>query len=163
MNNPALDLITEYNTKALETLTTLGELNAATIESLINKQVALSTNLFETSVASSKELSAVKSPAEAVEISKKLMTTVADSLKGFVTESTENTLQARESLKAVIDESYALNSEYSVKAYDASVETVNASVETVKASVETVKANVESVTAAPAAAPAKKTTKKAAK
>ena len=159
MNNPALDIITEYNSKALETLTTLGELNVATIESLINKQVALSTNLFETSVASSKELSAVKTPAEAVEISKKLMTTVADSLKGFVTESTENTLQARESLKAVIDESYALNSEFSVKAYDASVETVNASVETVKANVESVTANVETVKAAPA----KKTTKKAAK
>lgn len=132
MNNPALDLIKEYNSKALETLTALGELNTATIESVINKQVALSSKLFETGVESSKELSAVKSPAEAVEVSTRLVTSVTDSLKGYVTESTENTLQARESLKAVIDESYALNSEYSVKAYEASVETVKANVEAAK-------------------------------
>ena len=147
MNNPAMNLITEYNAKALETLTALGELNVATIDSLVNKQVALSTNLFESGVASSKELSAVKSPAEAMEISNKLMKTVADSLKGFVTETTENTLQARESLKAVIDDSYALTSEYAVKAFDASVET----------------AKQAATTAAPAAAPKAPKAPKAAK
>ena len=122
MNNPALDLITEYNTKAFDSLNTLSELSMATVESFVKKQAELSNSLFESSVASSKEIASVKTPDQAVEISNKLVKTFADSVNGFVTETTTNTLQARESLKSVIDDTYALNGEFAVKAYNSSVE-----------------------------------------
>ncbi len=122
MNNPTLDLITEYNAKALENLKALGELNVATADSLVKKQVELSNSLFGASLASSKDLAAVKTPADAVEVSSKLVQLVAATVTSFVKDATASTLEARGTLKTIIDDSYALNSEYSGTAFDAGVE-----------------------------------------
>lgn len=124
MNNPALDLITEYNTKALETLNALNDLNVSTADAFVNKQVELTNSLLDAGLASSKEFAAVKTPAEVVEVSNKLAASVAATLTGFVKESTASTLAARESLKSVIDDSYALNTEYAGKAFSAGAEKV---------------------------------------
>lgn len=124
MSNPAIDLISEYNTKVMLTMRAFGDLNVATAELLVNKQIELSNSLLETGLASSKEFAAVKTPVEAVEVSTKMLQSVAQTLTGFVKDSTAETLKARDSLKVVIDESYALNSEYAGKALDSGVETV---------------------------------------
>ena len=123
MTNP-LDLITEYNTKALETLSALNDLSVASSDAFVNKQVELTNSLLDAGLASSKEFAAVKTPAEAVEVSNKLVLSVAATLTGFVKESTASTLAARDSLKSVIDDSYALNSEYAGKAFNAGAEKV---------------------------------------
>lgn len=124
MSNPAIDLISEYNTKVMLTMRAFGDLNVATAELLVNKQIELSNSLLETGLASSKEIAAVKTPLEAVEVCTKMMQSVAQTLTGFVKDSTAETLKARDSLKVVIDDSYALNSEYAGKALDSGVETV---------------------------------------
>jgi hypothetical protein len=124
MNNPALALITEYNSKVLETLSTLNDLNVSTVDTFVNKQVAISNTLMDAGLSSSKEFAAVKTPAEAVEVSNKLAQSAAATLTGFVQESTASTLAARDSLKAVIDSSYAMNTEYANKAFNAGVDQV---------------------------------------
>lgn len=124
MSNPAIDLISEYNTKVMLTMRAFGDLNVATAQMLINKQIELNNGLLETGLASSKELAAVKTPVEAVAVSTKLMQSVAETMTGFVKDSAAESLKARETLKGVIDDTYALNGEYAGKAFDASVETV---------------------------------------
>lgn len=124
MSNPAIDLISEYNTKLMLTMRAFGDLNVATAQMLVNKQIELNNSLLETGLASSKELAAVKTPVDAVSISTKLMQSVAETMTGFVKDSAAESLKARETLKGVIDDTYALNGEYAGKAFDASVETV---------------------------------------
>lgn len=124
MTNPTLDLITEYNSKVLETLSALNDLNVSTVDTFVNKQVELNNTLLDAGLASSKEFAAVKTPADAVEVSNKLAQSVAATLTGFVKDSTATTLAARESLKTVIDDSYALNGEYANKAFSAGAEKV---------------------------------------
>jgi hypothetical protein len=124
MANPTLDLITEYNSKALETLTALNELNVAAVDTFVNKQVELSNTLLDAGLAGSKELAAVKTPAEAVEVSNKLAQSFAATLTGFVKDSTAESVKTRDSLKAVIEDSVAMNSEYAGKAMNAGVTSV---------------------------------------
>lgn len=121
MTNP-LDLITEYNSKALKTLNTLNDLNVATVDAFVNKQVELTNYLLDAGLASSKDFAAVKTPAEAVEVSSKLAQSVAANLTDFVKESSASTVATGESLKSVIDESYALNTEYAGKVFNAGAE-----------------------------------------
>ena len=121
MANP-LDLISEYNSKALKTLNAINDLNVATADAFVNKQVELTNSLIDAGLASSKELAAVKTPAEAVEISSKLAQSVAANLADFVKDSSASTVATGESLKSVIDESYALNTEYAGKVFNAGVE-----------------------------------------
>lgn len=119
-----IDLITEYNTKTMETMRALGDLNVASAEWFVNKQVELSTALMETGLATSKEITAAKTPADAVSVSSKLMQTLAETMTGFVKESTANAEKTRDEMKAVIDDAVKLNSEYATKAIDTGVETV---------------------------------------
>ena len=127
MTNPTLDLLTEYNTKAMETLRAFGDLNVATAEWFINKQLELTSTLMDAGLASSKEITAAKTPAEAVQASSKLMQTLAESMTGFVKESTSNAVKTRDELKVVIDDAVKLNTEYAGKAFESGMETVRKS------------------------------------
>lgn len=127
MTNPTLDLLTEYNTKAMETLRAFGDLNVATAEWFINKQLELTSSLMDAGLASSKEITAAKTPAEAVQASSKLMQTLAESMTGFVKESTSNAVKTRDELKVVIDDAVKLNTEYAGKAFESGMETVRKS------------------------------------
>lgn len=102
----------------------LGDLNVASSEWFVNKQIELSNALLESGVASSKEITSAKTPAEAAQASSKLTQTLADTLTGFVKESTANAEKTRDELKAVIDDAVKLNSEYAGKAFDSGVETI---------------------------------------
>ena len=126
MANP-LDLISEYNSKALKTLNALNDLNVASVDAFVSKQVELSNSLLDSGLASSKELSAVKSPAEAMAISTKLAESVAAKLSGFVKESSASAVATGESLKSVLDESVALNKEFAGKVFNSGVEQVKKS------------------------------------
>ena len=127
MTNPTLDLLTEYNTKAMGTLRAFGDLNVATAEWFINKQLELTSSLMDAGLASSKEITAAKTPAEAVQASSKLMQTLAESMTGFVKESTSNAVKTRDELKVVIDDAVKLNTEYAGKAFESGMETVRKS------------------------------------
>ncbi len=122
MTNQTLDLLTEYNSKALESLRALGDLNVNAAEWFINKQVELSNILMEAGLQSSKEISAAKTPTDALEASGKLVQTVADTMTGYVKESAANATKTREDLKAVIDEAVKLNAEYTNRAFETGVE-----------------------------------------
>lgn len=122
MANQALDLLTEYNTKALQSLRVLGDLNVNTAEWFINKQLELTNGLMEAGLQSSKEISAAKTPADALEASGKLVQTIADTMSGYVKESTANATQTREELKTVIDDAVKLNAEYANKAFENGIE-----------------------------------------
>ncbi len=124
MKNQALDMMNEYNTKAMLTLRAFGDLNVATAEWLVNKQVALSKSMMETVIESGKEISSAKAPAEALQASTKMMQSLAESMTGFVQESSDNAVKTRDGLKVVIDDAVKLNSEYSAKAFDSSVEAI---------------------------------------
>lgn len=123
MTNP-LDLFSEYNAKALKTLNALNDLNVSAVDTFVNKQVELTNSLLDAGLASSKEFSAVKTPAEAVEVSSKLAESVATNLTVFVKDSSASTLATGESLKAVLDESLALNKEYAGKVFASGAEPV---------------------------------------
>ena len=123
MANP-LGLISEYNSKALKTLNALNDLNIATVGAFVNKQVELTNSMLDAGLASSKEFAAVKTPAEAVEVSSKLAESVATNLTGLVKDSSASALATGESLKSVIEESYALNKEYAAKVFNSGVEQV---------------------------------------
>lgn len=124
MTNPTMDMITEYNSKALETLNAINDLNVAAIDAYVNKQVELSNTLLDAGLATSKELAAVKSPAEAVEVTSKLAQSIAATLTGFVKDSAAESVKSRDSLKAVIEDSVALNSEFAGKAMNTGAEKV---------------------------------------
>lgn len=127
MANQTVDLMTEYNTKAMETLRAFGDLNVATAEWFINKQLELTSTLMDAGLASSKEISAAKTPAEAVQASSKLLQSMAESMTGFVKESTTNAVKTRDELKVVIDDAVKLNTEYAGKALETGMETVRKS------------------------------------
>lgn len=124
MPTQTLDMINEYNNKAMLTLRSFGDLNVATAEWFVSKQLELSKSMMDTAVESSKEISAAKTPAEAFEASTKMMQSMAESMTGFVKESSANAIITRDELKVVIDDAVKLNSEYSSKAFEKGVETI---------------------------------------
>ena len=124
MAKQPIDLITEYNTKAMETMRALGDLNVASAEWFVTKQLEMSNALLETGVATSKEIASAKTPAEAALASSKLMQSLAETLTGFVKESSANAEKTRDELKAVIDDAVKMNSEFAGKAVESGVETI---------------------------------------
>ena len=63
-----LDLFTEYNTKALESLRAFGDLSVANTQAFIDKQVELNNALLSAGVASQKEIASAKTPADAMQL-----------------------------------------------------------------------------------------------
>jgi phasin family protein len=124
MTNPTVELFYEYNTKAMEAMRAFGDLNVATAQSFINKQVELTNTIVEATLATSKEISSAKSPVDAMQASSALMQTVSDSVTGFVKESAADAVKSRDELKVAIDDAVKLNSEYATKAFDSGVEVV---------------------------------------
>ena len=123
MNNP-FDMISVYSSKALENLNALNDLNTATVDAFVDKQIALTNSLLDASLAGSKALAAVKSPVEAVEVSSKLAESVGAKLTDFVKESSASSLATGESVKAILEQSVALNQELAGKIFDSGVEQV---------------------------------------
>ena len=132
MANQSVELFNEYNTKVLETMRAFGDLNVATAQAFINKQVELTSTVIEASLATGKEIAAAKTPVEAMQASGALMQNLTDTVTGFVKESAADAVKARDELKVVIDDAVSLNTEYAGKAFDNGVETVKNNVETVK-------------------------------
>lgn len=124
MSNLNVDLLTEYNTKAMESLRAFGELSVANTQWAIDKQIELSNSLMEAGLASQKDITSAKSPAEAIQSANNLMQTLAENLTGFVKESNANALKSREELKSVIEDAVKLNTEYATKAYESGVDAV---------------------------------------
>jgi phasin family protein len=124
MTNPTVELFYEYNTKAMEAMRAFGDLNVATAQSFINKQVELTNTIVEASLATSKEIASAKTPVDAMQASSALMQTMADSLTGFVKESAADAVKSRDELKVAIDDAVKLNNEFATKAFDKGVEAV---------------------------------------
>ncbi len=124
MPNQTLDMINEYNNKAMLTLRAFGDLNVATTEWFVNKQIELSNSMMETALASGNEIASAKTPAEASQVSSKMIQSMTESMTGFVKESSENAVKTRDELKVVIDDAVKLNTEYAGKAFESSVETI---------------------------------------
>jgi phasin family protein len=123
MANPTFDFFNEYNSKVLETMRSLGDLNVATAQQFINKQVELTNSIMEASLASGKEIAAAKTPVEAAQVSSALIQGLTDTVSSFVKESAADAVKARDELKGVIDSSVSLNTEYAGKAFENGVET----------------------------------------
>jgi hypothetical protein len=121
MTTNGIELFNEYNSKAMETLRAFGDLSVSNVQWFIDKQVQLNSTLMQAGVEGQKEIAAAKTPTDAAQSATKLMQTWADSLTGFVKESSEKTVAARDELKAVIDGAVKLNSEYASMAYEAGV------------------------------------------
>lgn len=119
-----LDLFTEYNTKAMDAMRAFGDLNVANAQLFIDKQVELNNALLTAGLAGQKEMATAKTPADAVQMANSLVQTWTETLTGFVKESSETAVKAREELKAAIDDAVKLNTEYATKAYESGVETV---------------------------------------
>jgi phasin family protein len=132
MANQSFELFNEYNTKVLETMRAFGDLNVATAQLFINKQVELTNHIMETSLASGKQMAAAKTPVEAMQVSSALMQDMTDSVSGFVKDAAADAVKARDDLKAVIDDAVSMNSEYANKAFETGMETVKQNVETAK-------------------------------
>jgi adenylate cyclase class IV len=124
MTNPTVELFYEYNTKAMEAMRAFGDLNVATAQSFINKQVELTNTIVEASLVTSKELASAKTPVDVMQTSSALMQTVSDSVTGFVKESAADAVKTRDELKVAIDDAVKLNSEFATKAFDSGVEVV---------------------------------------
>ena len=123
MTNQAINLISEYNTKTMLAMRAMGDLNVAAAELFVNKQVELGTSLLDTGLASSKELAAVKTPAEAMEISSNFIKTLTATMTGFFEESKVNAEKAGEDMKVAINDAVKLNSELAGKAMETGIET----------------------------------------
>jgi hypothetical protein len=124
MTSINLDLLTEYNTKALESMRAFGDLSVANVQRFIDKQVELNNSLLQAGLASQKEMATAKTPAEAMQSANSLVHTWAEALSGYVKEAGENAVKARDDLKVVIDEAVKMNTEYATKVYESGVETV---------------------------------------
>ena len=82
-----LDLFTEYNTKAMDTLRAFGDLNVANTQAFIDKQVELNNALLQAGLAGQKEMSTAKTPADAIQFANNLVQTWTETLTGFVINS----------------------------------------------------------------------------
>jgi phasin family protein len=122
--NPTIDLINEYNSKAMEAMRAFGDLNVATAQQFINKQVELTNTIVAASLATSKEISAAKSPVDAMQASSALVQNLTDTVTGYVKESAADAVKTRDELKVAIDEAVKLNTEFAGKAFENGVETV---------------------------------------
>lgn len=150
MNTESIEMITEYQNKAMLSLRAMGDMNVSNAQWFVNQQIELGNKVLAASMTGFEQLKTVKSPEDFMKTSTEVAQNVADELTGFVKDAAAQAVEARDSLKAVLDDAAKLNTEYAEKAYKTGLEAVN----TVAASVPT----------APAAAPAKapKAAKKAA-
>ena len=119
-----LDLVTEYNTKVLESARALSDMGVANMQSFVDKQVALNKSLLEAGMATQKEMASAKTPADAVKSASALAQTVADALSGYVQDASASAAKAGDEIKVAIDDAVKLNTEYATKAYDTGVEAV---------------------------------------
>ncbi len=127
MSSQTLNLIAQYNTDAMQNLRALGDLNVSSVQWFINQQVELTNTVLELTTTTGKEISAAKSPAEAIQSSGKLVQTLADTVTGFVKDSTANAVKTRDELKTVIDNTVKLNSDFAGKFIETGVEEVKKS------------------------------------
>jgi phasin family protein len=101
-----------------------GDLNVATAQQIINKQVELGNSIMEASIATGKEVAAAKTPVEAMQAGSSLMQNMTETLSGYVKESAAEAVKTRDELKDVMDAAVKLNTEYAGKAFENGVETV---------------------------------------
>ncbi len=119
-----LDLFTEYNTKAMESLRAFGDLSVANTQAFIDKQVELNNVLLQAGLAGQKEMATAKTPADAIQMANNMVQNWTETLSGYVKEASESAVKARDELKVVIDDAVKLNTEYATKAYESGVEAV---------------------------------------
>ncbi len=124
MSNQTFNLIVQYNTDAMKNLRALGDLNVSSVQWFINKQIELTNTVVELATSTGKEISAAKTPVEAIQSSGKLVQNLTDTVTGYVKDSTANAVKSRDKLKTVIDQSIKLNSEFSGKIVESGVEEV---------------------------------------
>ena len=124
MSKQAIDLFNEYNSKSIEALRAFGEINVASFEKSINKQVELSNTIVEASLATGKQITSAKTPADVLQASAQLLQDIADRVNGFVKESTADAVKTGDEVKAVVEDAVKLNAEYAGKVVDNSVEAV---------------------------------------
>lgn len=119
-----LDLVTEYNTKALESARAFGDLSVANAQAFLDKQVELSNSLLQAGLATQKEMASAKTPADALQSANALVQTWTEALSGFVKDASENAVKVRDEMKVAFDDAVKLNTEYATKAYETGVEVV---------------------------------------
>ena len=124
MTNPTVELINEYNNQAMLAMRAFGDLQVAATQNFINKQIELTNTIVDASLATSKEISAAKSPVDAIQASSKLVQGLTDTVTGFVKEAAADAVKSRDGLKVAIDDAVKMNSEFSAKAFENGVETV---------------------------------------
>ena len=131
MNTQSIEMITEYQNKAMLSLRALGDMNVSTAQWLVNQQIELGSKMMQVSMSSYEQLQTAKSPEAVMKTSSELAKTVADELAGFVKVATTQAVETRDGFKAVIDDATKLNAEYAEKAYKAGLEVANTTAEKV--------------------------------
>ena len=131
MNTQSIEMITEYQNKAMLSLRALGDMNVSTAQWLVNQQIELGSKMMQVSMSSYEQLQTAKTPEAVMKTSSELAQTVADELAGFVKVATTQAVETRDGLKAVIEDATKLNTEYAEKAYKAGLEVANTTAEKV--------------------------------
>ena len=131
MNTQSIEMITEYQNKAMLSLRALGDMNVSTAQWLVNQQIELGSKMMQVSMSSYEQLQTAKTPEAVMKTSSELAKTVADELAGFVKVATTQAVETRDGLKAVIEDATKLNTEYAEKAYKAGLEVANTTAEKV--------------------------------
>ena len=116
-----LDIVSEYNAKAMESARAFADLGVANAQAFMDKQLALGNTLLEASLATQKEMASAKSPEDAVTSAQALVLTWNDALSGFAKDASQSAAKAGEELKAVVDSAMQLNTTYATKAYETGV------------------------------------------
>lgn len=125
MNTESIEMITEYQNKAMLSLRAMGDMNVSNAQWFVNQQIELGNKVLAASMTGFEQLKSAKSPEDFLKTSTEVAQTVADELTGFVKDATAQAVEARDSLKAVLDDATKLNTEYAEKAYKTSLEAVN--------------------------------------
>ena len=125
MNTQNIEMMTEYQNKAMLSLRAMGDMNVSAAQWIVNQQIELGNKMMQVSMSSFEQLQSAKTPEAVLKTSSELAQTVAEELTGFVKSATAQAVETRDGFKVALEDASKLNAEYAEKALKAGVEVAN--------------------------------------
>jgi len=125
MNTQNIEMMTEYQNKAMLSLRAMGDMNVSAAQWIVNQQIELGSKMMQVSMSSLEQLQTAKTPEAVLKTSSELAQTVAEELTGFVKNAAAQAAETRDGLKAAIEDATKLNTEYAEKALKVGAEVAN--------------------------------------
>lgn len=116
MNTENLELMTEYQSKALESFRTLNDLHLNNTQWLMNQHIDMGNRIVKASIDNYQQLSQSKTAEELLKTSSNMTQTMLDEWNAFFKHASYQAEETGETLKTIFGDAAKLHSEYTENA-----------------------------------------------